>query len=78
MRNSEKVIGRVGGAVEERGGDREEGSGSEEYDCLCMYMGSVLMSSIPNQCKVVLAASNDNIARIWNLSDQACKVGVAT
>ena len=27
MRNSEKVIGRVGGAVEERGGDREEGRG---------------------------------------------------
>ena len=36
------------------------------------------LSFSPNQSKVVLAASNDNVARVWNLSDQACKVSVAT
>ena len=50
---------------------------------MSLYIGShrlvVMNVSIsPNQSKVVLAASNDNMARIWNLSDQACKVGVAT
>ena len=47
---------------------------------MMVYMRSgydVLLWSL-TQCKVILAASNDNTARLWSISEGRSKVGVVT